>query len=123
MLTIVILILREIDYLLDWDVKDLIVVDTDDVTLYLIKIVLKKVKNLVEEIKSLLGMEEAENHKIGFRPWGKYFSIASDEFWQVKLIEVNPGQSLSLQKHKYRSEHWVVVKGIAQVRVEEKFLN
>ena len=46
-------------------------------------------------------------------------SIASDELWQVKLIKVKPGHSLSLQKHKYRSEHWVVVKGIAKVRIED----
>ena len=39
----------------------------------------------------------------------------------MKLIEVKPGQSLSLQKHKFRSEHWVVVKGIAKVRIEDKF--
>ena len=38
----------------------------------------------------------------------------------MKLIEVKPGQSLSLQKHKFRSEHWVVVKGIAKVRIEDK---
>ena len=68
-----------------------------------------------------MGMIEAENHKTGFRPWGKYLSIASDEFWQVKLITVKPRNSLSLQTHKYRSEHWVVVKGIAQVRIEDKF--
>ncbi len=98
--------------------KDLIVVDTDDVTLISDKNDSQKVKNLVEEIK-LLGMTEAENHKTGFRPWGKYFSIKSDEFWQVKLIQVKPGHSLSLQKHNYRSEHWVVVKGIAQVRIED----
>ena len=99
-------------------VKDLIVVDTDDVTLISDKNNSQEVKNLVEEIKSI-GMEEAEIHKTGFRPWGKYLSIASDEFWQVKLIDVKPGHSLSLQKHKYRSEHWVVVKGIAQVRIED----
>jgi len=99
-------------------VKDLIVVDTDDVTLISDKNDSQKVKNLVEEIKSL-GMTEAENHKTGFRPWGKYLSIASDEFWQVKLIDVKPGHSLSFQKHKFRSEHWVVVKGIAQVRIED----
>ncbi len=99
-------------------VKDLIVVDTDDVTLISDKNNSQEVKNLVEEIKSI-GMEEAEIHKTGFRPWGKYLSIASDKFWQVKLIEVKPGHSLSLQKHKYRAEHWVVVKGIAQVRIED----
>ncbi len=99
-------------------VKDLIVVDTDDVTLISDKNNSQEVKNLVEEIKSI-GMEEAEIHKTGFRPWGKYLSIASDKFWQVKLIDVKPGHSLSLQKHKFRSEHWVVVKGLAQVRIED----
>ena len=99
-------------------VKDLIVVDTDDVTLISDKNNSQELKNLVEEIKTI-GMVEAENHKTGFRPWGKYLSIASDQSWQVKLIDVKPGHSLSLQKHKYRSEHWVVVKGIAQVRIED----
>ena len=101
-------------------VKDLIVVDTDDVTLISDKNNSQEVKNLVKKIKSK-GMTEAENHKTGFRPWGKYLSIKNEEFWQVKLIEVKPGQSLSLQKHKFRAEHWVVVKGIAQVRIEDKF--
>ena len=101
-------------------VKELIVVDTDDVTLISDKNKSQEVKNLVKEIKEI-GMVEAENHKTGFRPWGKYLTIANDEFWQVKLIEVKPGHSLSLQKHKFRSEHWVVVKGIAQVRIEDEF--
>ena len=100
-------------------VKDLIVVDTDDVTLISNKNYSQDIKNLVQEIKEQ-GMIEAENHKTGFRPWGNYLSIASDEFWQVKLIEVKSGECLSLQKHKYRSEHWVVVKGIAKVRIEDK---
>ena len=101
-------------------VKDLIVVDTDDVTLISNKNQSQEIKNLVKEIKEI-GMVEAENHKVGFRPWGKYLSIASDEFWQVKLIKVKSGHSLSLQKHKFRSEHWVVVKGFAQVRIEDEF--
>jgi len=100
--------------------KDLIVVDTNDVTLISDKNKSQEIKNLVKEIKEN-GMLEAENHKTGFRPWGKYLSIASDEFWQVKLITVKPRHSLSLQKHKYRAEHWVVVKGIAQVRIEDQF--
>ena len=51
-----------------------------------------------------IGLEEAENHKTGFRPWGKYLSIASDEFWQVKLIKVKPGHSLSFQKNNNNSK-------------------
>ena len=100
-------------------VKDLIVVDTDDATLICDKSLSQDVKDLVKEIKGK-GMKEADNHKRGFRPWGNYFSIGSDKGWQVKLIEVKPGESLSLQMHKYRSEHWVVVKGIAQVRIEDQ---
>ena len=100
-------------------VKDLIVVDTDDVTLISDKNQSQEVKNLVKIIKERR-MDEAENHKRGFRPWGNYLSIASDDFWQVKLITVKSGESLSLQKHLHRAEHWVVVKGIAQVRIEDK---
>ena len=66
------------------------------------------------------GIDEALNHKKGFRPWGNYLSVASDKCWQVKIIEVKPGASLSLQKHRYRSEHWVVVKGTALITIEDK---
>ena len=68
----------------------------------------------------LNGIDEATNHKKGYRPWGNYLSIAKDKSWQVKIIEVNPGASLSLQKHHHRSEHWVVVGGTAKVEVDEK---
>lgn len=56
------------------------------------------------------------------RPWGWYQNIHEDEHcgYKVKIIHVSPGQQLSLQSHKQRSEHWVVVKGIAQVTIGEK---
>ena len=68
--------------------------------------------------------KEANLHSKVFRPWGNYLSIAEDDGWQVKVIEVKPGASLSLQKHNYRAEHWIVVSGIAEVEIEEekKFL-
>ena len=100
-------------------VKDLIVVDTDDVTLVSDKNHAQEVKKLVEKIKQQ-GMIESEIHKRGFRPWGDYLSIASNEKWQVKLINVRSGESLSMQKHQYRAEHWVVVKGLAEVTIEDK---
>ncbi len=100
-------------------VKDLIVVDTDDVTLVTDKNYSQEVKNLVQDMKDRK-LNESENHKRGFRPWGSYFSLANDKLWQVKLIDVKPGESLSLQKHKYRAEHWVVVKGLAKVLIEDK---
>ena len=59
-------------------------------------------------------------HKKVFRPWGSYFSIAEEKGWQVKRINVNPGASLSLQKHKFRTEHWIVVSGKALVELEGK---
>ena len=100
-------------------VKDLIAIETDDVTLIANKESSQEIKDLVKEMVTN-GIDEAINHKKGYRPWGNYLSLARNEYWQVKIIEVKPGASLSLQKHKYRSEHWVVVKGTALVTIEDK---
>ena len=81
------------------------------------KVYSQEIKNLVDQIRES-GMDEAENHKKGFRPWGNYLSLANDQFWQVKLIEVKPGASLSFQMHNHRSEHWVVVKGKAEIEID-----
>ena len=65
-------------------------------------------------------MKEAiENTKI-YRPWGYYNSLVNEKKWKVKLIEVKPKESLSLQMHKHRSEHWVVVEGIATVEISDR---
>ena len=65
---------------------------------------------------------EATVHQRVFRPWGSYESLAAAEGFQVKRIIVQPGQTLSLQKHFHRAEHWVVVKGTAEVtRGEDVF--
>ena len=53
------------------------------------------------------------------RPWGSYTTVAMDSGYQVKTISVHPGQQLSLQKHFKRSEHWVVVKGVATIQIDE----
>ena len=65
-------------------------------------------------------MPEGITHSKVYRPWGNYLSLIENKTWQVKLIEVKPGEELSLQMHHYRSEHWVVVKGIAKVEKESK---
>jgi mannose-1-phosphate guanylyltransferase/mannose-6-phosphate isomerase len=58
-----------------------------------------------------------------YRPWGWYDSIDGGDRFQVKRIVVNPGATLSLQMHHHRAEHWIVVRGTAQVRRgEETFL-
>ena len=55
-------------------------------------------------------------------PWGEYESLANSDNWQVKIILVKKGASLSLQKHNYRSEHWVVLRGTAKVEIDNKKL-
>ncbi|NDD73081.1 MAG: cupin domain-containing protein, partial [Actinobacteria bacterium] len=80
------------------------------------------VKALVAAVKAG-GYNLAESHRQVFRPWGSYDSIDNGERFQVKRIVVNPGASLSLQKHHHRAEHWIVVKGTAEVtKGEEVFL-
>ena len=59
--------------------------------------------------------KESDIHRKVFRPWGYYDSIDSGEGFQVKRILVNPMSKLSLQKHKFRSEHWVVISGTAMI--------
>ena len=54
------------------------------------------------------------------RPWGWYLVVDKGDRYKVKSIEVNPGHSLSLQRHFHRSEHWVVVEGTALVEIEGK---
>ena len=64
---------------------------------------------------------EGIKHKKIYRPWGNYFSVVEDKRWQVKLISVKPGEQISLQMHHHRSEHWIVVKGIAEIEIDGKF--
>lgn len=61
-----------------------------------------------------------EDHLTSYRPWGGYSSILNGERFQVKRLFVKPGKRLSLQKHHHRSEHWVVVRGTAEVQIGEK---
>jgi mannose-1-phosphate guanylyltransferase/mannose-6-phosphate isomerase len=96
------------------DLSDLIVVDTQDALLVSSKKKSGKVKNIVSFIKAS-GRSESYNHRKVFRPWGYYDSIDHGNGFQVKRINVNPGAKLSLQKHHKRSEHWVVIKGIAKI--------
>ena len=82
----------------------------------------QKVRNIVEILENK-GRTESNSHKTIFRPWGHYTSIAEDINWQVKKISVKPGESLSLQLHNHRTEHWIVVKGIASVEINGEVRN
>ncbi len=102
-------------------IKDLVIIDTDDATLVANKNQSENIKDVVSELQ-IRNIKEANSHKKGFRPWGFYISILDDEKWQVKIIHVNPGAKLSLQMHHQRAEHWVVVKGTAEVEIDGKTL-
>ncbi len=95
-------------------VDNVIVVVTQDAVLVLDAAQADKVKTLVETLKRD-GRREALEHKRVYRPWGYYQSIDSGDRYQVKRIVVKPGGRLSLQKHFHRAEHWVVVRGSAEV--------
>ena len=91
------------------DLDDLIVVETRDSILISNKKSSQKVKNVVNYLKKNK-MPQGITHTKAYRPWGNYLSLIEGNRWQVKLIEVKPGEELSLQMHHYRSEHWVIVK-------------
>ena len=96
--------------------ENLIVVETNDAILISDKSKSQKVKEMVNLLLEKKISAGREHQKI-YRPWGHYLSVVEKEKWQVKLIFVKQGESLSLQKHKYRSEHWIVVSGTAQVEI------
>ena len=93
---------------------DLVVVSTPDAVLVMPRERAQEVRELVAKLKSAK-RREATDHRRGHRPWGYYDSIDAGERFQVKRIVVQPGGTLSLQKHHHRSEHWVVVRGTAEV--------
>jgi len=95
-------------------VEDLVVVETDDVVLVASRDRAQDVKAIVGLLEKA-GAPESKAHRLIYRPWGSYDGITEGERWQVKKIVVNPGASLSLQKHHHRAEHWIVVKGTAVV--------
>ncbi len=95
-------------------VKDLVVVETADAVMVADRHSVQDVKNLVNALKSATRSEADTHHRV-FRPWGSYESLIIGEGFQVKRIVVNAGQRLSLQMHHHRAEHWVVVRGTAEV--------
>jgi mannose-1-phosphate guanylyltransferase/mannose-6-phosphate isomerase len=102
--------------------QDHIVIETADAVLVVPRARAQDIRYIVEELKSG-GRDEAVTHRKVFRPWGAYEGIDASSRFQVKRITVNPGQSLSLQMHHHRAEHWVVVTGTARVtRGDDIFL-
>ena len=101
------------------DLKDLIIVETDDAILIAKRGSAQKVKHIVEELKAKNRVEAIE-HRTVYRPWGEYTVLEEGPRYKIKRIVVKPGAKLSLQMHHHRSEHWVVVKGTAKVTIGDK---
>jgi len=100
-------------------VKDLVVVSTSDAVMVVPRARAQEVRELVTKLKASK-RPEATDHKRVHRPWGYYESIDLGERFQVKRIVVIPGGILSLQKHRHRAEHWVVVRGTAEVTIGDR---
>jgi mannose-1-phosphate guanylyltransferase/mannose-6-phosphate isomerase len=101
--------------------KDMVVIDTADATLVSSKEMVHEVRKVVETLKRN-NREEHLVHRTVERPWGSYTVLEKGDRYKIKRIVLHPKARLSLQKHRHRSEHWVVISGTAKVtRGEEVF--
>lgn len=98
-------------------VEGLAVIDTPDALLVARLDHAQAVKQLAQSLVDA-GRPEAVSHARVYRPWGWYQTMDLGERFRVKRIQVTPGKQLSLQKHYHRAEHWVVVRGTAEVHVD-----
>lgn len=102
-------------------VENLIVIETADAVLVADRKKSQDVKAIVQELENQKRHEKNLHRKVA-RPWGWYDSIDEGDRFKVKRIQVKPGASLSLQMHKHRAEHWVVVKGVAEITNGERVI-
>lgn len=100
-------------------VEDLAVVETRDAVLVARRDRVQDVKRIVQRLEKENRPEHALHPRV-CRPWGSYERLAEGERFQVKRIVVEPGETLSLQKHYHRAEHWVVVGGVAEVTLDDE---
>ena len=99
---------------------DLLLVETDDVIVVAKKGESQKVKTVVEKLKAM-HRKEAVEHTTIFHAWGTSSIIGQGKGYRMKKVRVMPGKKLSLQMHYHRTEHWVVLRGTAEVvRGEER---
>lgn len=99
--------------------EDTVIVETEDA-------ILACKADKTQEVKKVFDILKKQNdnthlvHKTVYRPWGYYTVLAQGNGFLTKMIQVNPGQKLSVQSHNHRSEHWVVLEGMAKVLLEGK---
>ena len=95
---------------------DLVVVSTADAVLVMPRARAQDVRELVNQLKDSKRPEATEHRRVQ-QPWGHYDSLDASEHFHVRRMVVQPGETLSLQKHQHRAEHWVVLSGIAEVTI------
>ena len=91
-----------------------VIVDTADALLVAARGAVQDVGRIVAELRRS-GRDEARSHRKTYRPWGSYDAVHAGDGFKVKHLVIDPGQRLSLQVHRHRSEHWIVVRGVARV--------
>lgn len=94
--------------------SDLVIVDTPDAVLVTTRAAAEEVRQVVSDLDASRTAQAVAHRKV-YRPWGWYDSIDAGERFQVKHLYIKPGASISLQLHHHRSEHWVVIRGTAEV--------
>lgn len=99
--------------------QDTLVIETEDALLIAKKGESQKVREIVK-ILTKKAAQLVEEHTTVYRPWGSFTLLETGHRYKIKRITVNPGASLSLQMHHHRSEHWVVVKGTAKVKIGDR---
>ncbi len=102
-------------------VNNLVIIETADAVMVADRSQSQFVKKIVSQLSDQAREEQVLHRKVS-RPWGWYDTIDVGDQFKVKRIQVNPGASLSLQKHTKRAEHWVVVKGTAEVTCGDKLI-
>jgi mannose-1-phosphate guanylyltransferase / mannose-6-phosphate isomerase len=97
---------------------NIVVIQTADATLVCDRSRTEEIKTLVARVKAHKP-ELTEIHQTVYRPWGSYTVLEESANFKIKRIVVNPGAKLSMQMHKHRAEHWVVVSGVATITNNE----
>jgi mannose-1-phosphate guanylyltransferase/mannose-6-phosphate isomerase len=112
------LIWSEAGFVATLGLNNVVVIQTADATLICDRSRAEDIKGLVAQVKAR-NPELTEIHQTVYRPWGSYTVLEECANFKIKRIVVNPGAKLSMQMHKHRSEHWVVVSGTATIKNNE----
>ena len=100
-------------------VENLLIVDTSDALLVAHKDKDQEIKTIYNHLKTG-NSETYRQHRRAFRPWGSYTLLGQGPRFKIKRLEIKPGAAISLQRHHHRSEHWVVVSGLAEVTCDDE---